>query len=99
MTRAAAQLRVIVLLFMLSAYRAATVEVYVAGGMESMTKAPYLIRKARDGIRLGHSEITDTMTVCRRFPRRAAAGQLSVRLDTPGGRANACKCDASGRSF
>ena len=31
-------------------------------------------------------EITDTMTVCRRFPRRAAAGQLSVRLDTPGGR-------------
>ena len=31
-------------------------------------------------------EITDTMTVCRRFPQRAAAGQLSVRLDTPGGR-------------
>src|SRR3546814_17490044 len=31
-------------------------------------------------------EVTDTLTCCRRFPRRAAAGQLSVRLDTPGGR-------------
>lgn len=31
-------------------------------------------------------EITDTLTVCRRFPERAAKGQLSVRLDTPGGR-------------
>lgn len=31
-------------------------------------------------------EVTDTLTCCRRFPRRAAAGQLSVRIDTPGGR-------------
>jgi nicotinate phosphoribosyltransferase len=31
-------------------------------------------------------EVTDALTVCRRFPRRAAAGELSVRLDTPGGR-------------
>ncbi|MCH8154834.1 MAG: nicotinate phosphoribosyltransferase [Proteobacteria bacterium] len=31
-------------------------------------------------------EITDTLTVCRRFPRLAGAGKLSVRLDTPGGR-------------
>jgi nicotinate phosphoribosyltransferase len=31
-------------------------------------------------------EITDSLTVCRRFPRRAAAGQLAMRLDTPGSR-------------
>src|SRR3546814_17955832 len=31
-------------------------------------------------------EVPDTLTCCRRFPRRAAAGQLSVRIDTPGGR-------------
>ncbi len=31
-------------------------------------------------------EITDTLTVCRRFPGLAGEGKLSVRLDTPGGR-------------
>ncbi len=31
-------------------------------------------------------EITDALTVCRRFPRRAAAGEIAIRLDTPGGR-------------
>ena len=31
-------------------------------------------------------EITDTLAVCRRFPELAAAGRLSVRLDTHGGR-------------
>lgn len=31
-------------------------------------------------------EITDALTVCRRFPNRAASGQLAMRLDTPGGR-------------
>src|SRR3990167_4009310 len=33
----------------------------VAGGMESMTNAPYLLLKARQGYRLGHSEIYDHM--------------------------------------
>lgn len=36
-------------------------EVVVAGGMESMTNAPYLLSKARSGYRLGHSEIYDHM--------------------------------------
>ena len=31
-------------------------------------------------------EVTDSLTVCRRFPRRAARGELSMRLDTPGSR-------------
>ena len=31
-------------------------------------------------------EVTDTLTVCRRFPRRAAKGELAIRVDTPGGR-------------
>jgi len=41
------------------AIRAGDGDCFMAGGMESMTNAPYLIRKARDGIRLGHGEITD----------------------------------------
>lgn len=36
-------------------------EIMVAGGMESMTNAPYLIQKARAGFRLGHGEIKDHM--------------------------------------
>lgn len=35
--------------------------IYVAGGMESMTNAPYLIPKGRQGYRLGHAEIFDHM--------------------------------------
>jgi len=31
-------------------------------------------------------ETTDSLTVCRRFPQRAARGELAVRLDTPGAR-------------
>ncbi|HEY0544716.1 MAG TPA: acetyl-CoA C-acetyltransferase [Pyrinomonadaceae bacterium] len=36
-------------------------EVVVAGGMESMTNAPYLLPKAREGYRLGNGEIVDAM--------------------------------------
>jgi acetyl-CoA C-acetyltransferase len=43
------------------AIRAGDGAVYVAGGMESMTNAPYLLRKARQGVRLGHDELTDVM--------------------------------------
>jgi acetyl-CoA C-acetyltransferase len=41
--------------------RAGEVEVVVAGGMESMTRAPYLVPAARDGARLGHSPMIDSM--------------------------------------
>jgi acetyl-CoA C-acetyltransferase len=36
-------------------------EIVVAGGMESMSNAPYLLPGARDGYRLGHSTIVDSM--------------------------------------
>ncbi len=36
-------------------------DVIVAGGMESMTNAPYLLPKARSGLRLGHGEVKDHM--------------------------------------
>jgi acetyl-CoA C-acetyltransferase len=39
--------------------RAGEVEVVVAGGMESMTQAPYLLPKARQGYRYGNAEILD----------------------------------------
>ncbi len=41
--------------------RAGEIEIAVAGGMESMSQAPYLIPKARDGSQLGHAEMVDSM--------------------------------------
>src|SRR5712671_4226503 len=36
-------------------------EIVVAGGMESMSNAPYLLPKAREGYRLGHGQMLDTV--------------------------------------
>jgi acetyl-CoA C-acetyltransferase len=44
-----------------SMIRAGDVEVVVTGGMESMTNAPYLLKKARFGYRLGSGELLDSM--------------------------------------
>jgi len=33
----------------------------IAGGMESMTRAPYLLTRAREGYRMGHGELLDAM--------------------------------------
>jgi acetyl-CoA C-acetyltransferase len=41
--------------------RAGEVEVVVAGGMESMSEAPYLVPKARFGARMGNAEMIDSM--------------------------------------
>ena len=40
---------------------AGTAQVVVAGGIESMTNAPYLLPKARAGYRMGHQEVIDHM--------------------------------------
>jgi acetyl-CoA C-acetyltransferase len=40
---------------------AGSVDVMVAGGMESMTNAPHLLPKGRSGIRIGHGQIFDHM--------------------------------------
>ncbi len=36
-------------------------EIVIAGGMESMTNAPYLVPKAREGYRLGHGQVLDAI--------------------------------------
>jgi acetyl-CoA C-acetyltransferase len=41
--------------------RAGEHDVVVTGGMESMSNAPYLLKKARFGYRLGHGELLDSM--------------------------------------
>lgn len=41
--------------------KAGSSNVVVAGGMESMTNAPYVLPKARGGFRMGHGEIKDHM--------------------------------------
>jgi acetyl-CoA C-acetyltransferase len=43
-----------------SMIRAGDIDVVVTGGMESMTNAPYLLKKARLGYRLGHGELLDS---------------------------------------
>ncbi|MHC4893238.1 MAG: acetyl-CoA C-acetyltransferase [Planctomycetota bacterium] len=43
------------------AIRAGDADLIVAGGMENMTKAPYLLPQARDGVRLGHGQLLDAM--------------------------------------
>ncbi len=41
--------------------RAGSASVILAGGMESMTNAPYVLPKARKGLRMGHGEVIDHM--------------------------------------
>lgn len=43
------------------ALKAGSNEIMVAGGMESMSNAPYIVEKARTGLRMGHGEIKDHM--------------------------------------
>ncbi|WP_374494164.1 acetyl-CoA C-acyltransferase [Brachymonas sp.] len=40
---------------------AGNADIMVAGGMESMTNAPYLLKKARGGYRIGHDKVFDHM--------------------------------------
>lgn len=44
-----------------SMIRAGDAEVVVAGGMENMSAAPYVMNKARWGYRMGHDQLVDTM--------------------------------------
>jgi acetyl-CoA C-acetyltransferase len=48
---------------MLAAQGVATgdIDVAVAGGMESMSNAPYLLPRVRDGLRMGHGQVVDSM--------------------------------------
>jgi acetyl-CoA C-acetyltransferase len=50
---------------MLAAQGIATgdIEIAVAGGMESMSNTPYLLTGAREGMRMGHHEVLDSMIV------------------------------------
>ena len=41
--------------------KAGDIEVAVAGGMESMSNAPYLLPRVRDGLRMGNGEVVDSM--------------------------------------
>ncbi len=43
------------------AIRSDDAEVLVAGGMENMSRAPYLLDKARNGYRMGHGRLIDSM--------------------------------------
>ena len=55
------------------AIKAGSSEVVIAGGMESMTNAPYLLPKARSGMRMGHQQALD----------QEQRGQRCQHTDTP----------------
>src|SRR5882762_6647717 len=59
--------------------RAGEVEVVVAGGMESMSEAPYLVPKARFGARMGNTEMIDSMVhdgLWSTFTEQSAPGRV-----------------------
>ncbi|WP_203141648.1 thiolase family protein [Marinobacter mangrovi] len=41
--------------------KAGTNTIMIAGGMENMSQAPYLLPKAREGMRMGHGQVIDSM--------------------------------------
>src|SRR6187455_760525 len=43
------------------AIRVGDIDIAVAGGMESMSNCPYLLTRAREGLRMGNGEIVDSM--------------------------------------
>src|SRR6266853_378334 len=43
--------------------RAGDIDIAVAGGMESASNTPYLLKKVREGLRLGNSELLDSMII------------------------------------
>lgn len=45
------------------AIRCGDAEVIIAGGMENMSLAPYVLPKARTGLRMGHAQMLDSMIV------------------------------------
>ncbi len=45
------------------AIRTGDIDVAVAGGMESMSNCPYLMRRVREGLRMGNAEVLDAMII------------------------------------
>ena len=75
-----------------SMIRAGDLDVVVTGGMESMSNAPYLLKQARFGYRLGHGELIDSMvfdglTWSLRTRRSPASSASRARIRTHGPRA------------
>ena len=66
--------------------RCGTATVAIAGGMESMTNSPYLLPKARQGLRMGHGQVLDHMF-------------LDGLQDAYEGKLMGCYADASARDW
>lgn len=49
------------IMYAIDQIRCGDVQVALAGGMESMTNAPYILPKVRQGLRMGHGEVLDHM--------------------------------------
>src|SRR5213079_1266339 len=62
------------------AIRVGYVDTMVAGGTESMSNAPYLLKGARWGYRMGHGELIDSMLRDERLPHGHDGGRSGLSL-------------------
>ena len=72
--------------------RAGSADIVVAGGMESMTNAPYLLARHRAGARLGHDTVKDSMFL-------DGLEDAYPSPDGSGGRLMGCFADDAARSY
>jgi len=66
--------------------RAGEVDIVVAGGMESMTQAPHLLPKSRDGFKFGDTKLVDSMAYDALYDQatRQAMGGLTEQINAEG---------------
>jgi len=66
--------------------RAGEVEIVVAGGMESMTQAPHLLPKSRDGFKFGDTKLVDSMAYDALYDQatQQAMGGLTEQINAEG---------------
>jgi acetyl-CoA C-acetyltransferase len=66
--------------------RAGEVEIVVAGGMESMTNAPHLLPKSREGIKFGDAKLVDSMAYDALYDQatKQAMGGLTEQVNAEG---------------
>jgi acetyl-CoA C-acetyltransferase len=66
--------------------RAGEVDIVVAGGMESMTQAPHLLPKSRDGFKFGDTKLVDSMAYDALYDQatQQAMGGLTEQINAEG---------------
>ena len=64
--------------------KAGSANIVVAGGMESMTQAPHLLPKSREGIKFGDVKLVDSMAYDALFDRYGVSKMAGKTLELKG---------------